>query len=86
MDYKRKPLKVDNSTVIMDIIDVKDEITRLKNYYEDLVHIEEKGPKKYYASYSAVALAEALRIIKLYMKHPTVMLADSKEEKQDGSN
>lgn len=86
MDYKRKPLTVDNSTVIMDIIDVKDEITRLKSYYEDLVHIEEKGPNKYYASCSAVALAEALRIIKLYMKHPTVMLADSKEEKQDGSN
>ena len=55
---------------IMDLVDVKDELIALKDYYEHIVQTTDDNATKYKASYSAVALAEASNVIMHYLRNP----------------
>lgn len=55
---------------IMDLVDVRDELIALKDYYENIVQTSDDSTKKYRASYSAVALAEASNVIMHYLRSP----------------
>lgn len=70
-DARKKPsITVQNKElgVVMDLVDVRDELNKLKLYYEDLVHYATTNETRYHASYSAVALAEACNVITYYLK------------------
>ena len=68
-------IKLDKIGSVMDLIDVRDELISLKEYYEDIVHYSEDKVERYKASYTAVALAEACNVVIHYLRHP-----DKREE------
>lgn len=63
-------IKVQNKDlgIMMDLIDVRDELINLKNYYEYVVKNAQTKQTSYKASYSALALAEACNVITYYLK------------------
>lgn len=63
-------IKLDKIGSVMDLIDVRDELISLKEYYEDKVQNSEDKKEKYKASYTAVALAEACNVVVHYLRHP----------------
>lgn len=54
--------------ITMDLLDVRDELIKLKEYYEYLVVHAKTNENKYLASYSAVALTEACNVITYYLR------------------
>ena len=63
-------IKLDKIGSVMDLIDVRDELISLKEYYEEKVHNSDDKVERYKASYTAVALAEACNVVIHYLRHP----------------
>lgn len=63
-------IKLDKIGSVMDLIDVRDELISLKEFYEDRVHNSDDKTERYKASYTAVALAEACNVVVHYLRHP----------------
>lgn len=72
-------LNSDRLFSIMDIQDVREELVKLKESFEEIVSTTNDQKTKYRSSYSALALAEASNLLTHIMRHPESLKMEGEE-------